>query len=115
MHFLFWQKQRVIHGQRFGSFFPLFLLFHLCWTILVGHICSVKWTGVQRVISCFWSNHCFRNKFQLVLGIVHPLCTSIHGVRSTVVLILILPRRCFKSTDPDRILAYPPFGCDSMS
>jgi len=115
MHFLFQQKQRVIHGQRFGSFFPLYLLFHPCWTILVGHISSVKWTGAQRVISCFWSNHCFRNKFQLVLGIVHPLCASIRGLRPTVVLILILPRRSSKSNDSARILTYPPFGCDRKS
>jgi len=29
------------------SAFPLHPLFHPCWTILVGRISSVKWTGVQ--------------------------------------------------------------------
>jgi len=47
MHFLFWQKQRVINGQRFGRRFPLHPSFYPCWTILVGRISSVKWTGVQ--------------------------------------------------------------------
>ena len=49
MHFSFWQKQRVINGQRFGRCFPLHPPFHPCWTILVGRISSVKWTGVQQV------------------------------------------------------------------
>jgi len=49
MHFLFRQKQRVINGQRFGRHFSLHPLFHQCWTILVGRMFSVKWTGVQPV------------------------------------------------------------------
>jgi len=49
MHFSFWQKQRVINGQWFGRRFPLHPLFYPCWTILVGRISSVKWTGVQLV------------------------------------------------------------------
>jgi len=35
--------------QRFGKRFPLHPLFHPCWTILVGRISSVEWTGVQPV------------------------------------------------------------------
>jgi len=49
MHFSFRQKHRVINGQRFGRRFPLHPSFYLCWTILVGRISSVKWTGVQPV------------------------------------------------------------------
>jgi len=49
MHFSLQQKQRVINGQRFGRRFPLHPPFYLCWTILVGRISSVKWTGVQPV------------------------------------------------------------------
>jgi len=49
MHFSFWQKQRVINGQRFGRRFPLHPPIYPCWTILVGRIASVKWTGVQPV------------------------------------------------------------------
>ena len=52
MHFLFWQKQRVINSQQFGRRFPLHPLFYLCWTILVGRISSVKWIGVQLVALC---------------------------------------------------------------
>jgi len=47
MHFSFRQKHWVINGQRFGRHFSLHPLFHPCWTILVGRISSVKWTGVQ--------------------------------------------------------------------
>ena len=49
MHFSFQQKQRLINGQRFGRHFPLHPLFYPCWTILVGHISSVKWTLAQPV------------------------------------------------------------------
>jgi len=49
MHFLFWQKQTVINGQRFGRHFLLHPPFCPCCTILVGRISSVKWTGVQPV------------------------------------------------------------------
>ena len=49
MHFSFRQKQRVINSQRFGRCFPLHPPFYPCWTILVGRISSVKWTGVQPV------------------------------------------------------------------
>jgi len=49
MHFSFWQKQKVINGQGFGRRFLLHLLFYPCWTILVGRISWVKWTGVQVV------------------------------------------------------------------
>jgi len=49
MQFSFRQKQGVINGQRFGRCFPLHPPFYPCWTILVGRISSVKWTGVQLV------------------------------------------------------------------
>ena len=49
LNLLFWQKQKVINGQRFGRCFPLHPPFFPCWTILVGRIFSVKWTGVQPV------------------------------------------------------------------
>jgi len=49
MHFSFQQKQRVINGQRFGRRFPLNPLFHPYWTIRVGYISLVKWTGAQSV------------------------------------------------------------------
>jgi len=61
------------------------------------------------------SNHSFRKKFQLLLAIVHPLCGSMHVVRPSIVLILVLPRRSSKSNDSARILTYPPFGYDGMS
>jgi len=49
MHFSFRQKQRVVNSQRFGRRFPLHLLFDPRWTILVGRISLVKWTGVQPI------------------------------------------------------------------
>jgi len=49
MHFSFRQKQRVINSQRFGRHFPQHPPFYPRWTILVGRISSVKWTGVQPV------------------------------------------------------------------
>jgi len=49
MHFSFRQKQRVINGQQFGRHFPPHPPIYPCWTILVGRISSVKWTGVQPV------------------------------------------------------------------
>jgi len=60
--------------------------------------------------SCSRSNHRFRKKFQLLLAIVHPLCGSMHVVRPSVVLILVLPRHSYQSSDCARILTYPPFG-----
>ena len=49
MHFSFRQKQRDINGQRFARCFPLHPPFWPCWTIFVGSISLVKWTGVQPV------------------------------------------------------------------
>jgi len=49
MHFSFQQKRRVVNGQLFGRRFLLHPLFLTCWTILVGRISPVKWTGVQPV------------------------------------------------------------------
>jgi len=46
----------------------------------------------------------------LLLAIVHPLCGSMHVVRPSVVLILVLPLRSSQSSDSARILTYPPFG-----
>jgi len=37
-------------------------------------------------------------------------CGSMHAVRPSVVLILVLPRRSSQSSDSARILTYPPFG-----
>jgi len=48
-HFSFRQKHKVINGQRFRRRFPQHPPFYLCWTILVGCISSVKWTGAQSV------------------------------------------------------------------
>jgi len=45
------------------------------------------------ISSCSQSDHRFRKKFQLLVAIVHPLCGSMHVVRPSVVLILVLPRR----------------------
>jgi len=59
---------------------------------------------------CSRSNHRFRKKFQLLLALVHPLCGSMHVVRPSVVLILVIPRRSSQSSDSARILTYPPFG-----
>jgi len=67
------------------------------------------------ISSCSRSNHCFRKKNQLLLVIVHPLCGSMHVVRPSVVLILVLPRHSSESTDSARIRTYPPFGRDGMS
>jgi len=64
------------------------------------------------ISSCSQSNHHFRKKISLLLAIVHPLCGSMHVVRNTVVLILVLPRRSYQSNDSARILTYPSFGCD---
>jgi len=61
------------------------------------------------ISSCSWSNHRFRKKFQLLLAIVHPLCSSMHVVRPSVVCILVLPRRSSQSSDSARILTYPSF------
>jgi len=49
MHFSFRQKQRVINGQQFGRRFQMHPPFYPCWTIFVGRISSVKWTGAQPV------------------------------------------------------------------
>jgi len=62
------------------------------------------------ISSCSQSNHRIRKKFQLLLAIVHPLCGSMHVVRPSVVLILVLPRRSSQSSDLARILTHPPFG-----
>ena len=62
------------------------------------------------ISSCSRSNHCFREKIQLLLTIVHPLCGSMHVVRPFVVLIPVLPRRSSQCSDSARILTYPPFG-----
>jgi len=62
------------------------------------------------ISSCSRSNHHFCKTFQLLLAIVHPLCGSMHVVRPSVVLILVLPRHSFQSSDSARILTYPPFG-----
>jgi len=72
-------------------------------------------SGVNVISSCSLSNHRFRQKSQLLLLIVHPLSGSMHVVRPSVVLILVLPRRFSKSNDSARILMYPPLGCDSKS
>jgi len=77
-------------------------------------VCS--WMTV--ISFCSWSNHRFRKKIQLLLVIVHPLCGSIHVVRPSVVLILVLPRRSSETSqcnDSARILTYPPFWYDGMS
>jgi len=49
MHFSFRQKRRDINGQQFGRRFSLHPLYYPCWTILIGRISLVKWTGVQPV------------------------------------------------------------------
>jgi len=69
---------------------------------------SSQWMTV--ISSCSWSNHRFRKKFQLLLAIVSPLCGSMHVVRPSVVLILVLPRRSSQSNDSARILTNPPSG-----
>jgi len=51
------------------------------------------------ISSCSQSNHRFRQKFQLLLAIVHTLCGSMHVVRRSVVLILVLPKRSSQSND----------------
>jgi len=82
MHFSFRQKQRVINGQRFGRHFPLHPPFYPCWTILVGRISSVKWTGVQPValrlgviIFAPFQIYHFKRIFELLI-IEFPFCVS---------------------------------------
>ena len=58
------------------------------------------------ISSCSRSSHRFRKKFQRLLAIVHPLCGSMHVVRPSVVLTLVLPRRTTQSNDFARILTY---------
>jgi len=74
-----------------------------------------SWISVIR--SCSRSKHRFRRKIQLelLLAIVHPVRSSMHLVRLSVVLVLVLPKRSSQSNDSSRILTNPPFGCDSMS
>jgi len=67
------------------------------------------------ISSCSRSNHRFHKTFQLLLAIVHPLCVSMHAVRPSVTLILVLSRRSSQSSDSARIVTYPPSGCDGMS
>ena len=45
------------------------------------------------ISSCSRSNHRFRKKINCCCAIVHPLCGSMHVVRPSVLLILVLPRR----------------------
>jgi len=66
------------------------------------------------ISSCSRSNYRFRKRFQLLLAIVHPLCGSMHVVRPSSTLILVLSRRSSKSNDSARILTYPPSGCDGV-
>jgi len=74
--------------------------------------CSVRlvssWMTV--ISSCSRSNRCLSKKIQLLLAIVHPLCGSMHVVRPSVVLILVLPRRSSQRSNSARILTYPSFG-----
>jgi len=62
------------------------------------------------ISSCSQSDHRFREKIQLLLAIVHPLCGPMHVVRPSVVHILVLPRCSSQSSNSARILLYPPFG-----
>jgi len=84
----------------------------------VGDLCPASSFSSVRLVSswmtmissCSRSNHRFCKKFQLLLAIVHPLCSSMHVVRPSIVVILVLPRRSSQSSDSARILTYPPFG-----
>jgi len=48
---------------------------------------------------CSRSNHCFHTKIKVLLAMVHPLCGSMHVVRPSVVLILVLPRHSSQDSD----------------
>jgi len=98
----FRQKQKVIKVQQFGSRFPLLPLLYPCWTILVGRISSLQWTGVQPValrlgvivFALFRILH-FKGVFELFIikfpfSVSNEICDDRHQKKSGLISTLVI-------------------------
>ena len=62
---------------------------------------------VSSCMTVIRSNHCFPKKIQVLLAIIHSVCGSMHVVRPSVVVILVLLMCSSHSNDSWRIQIYP--------